>query len=279
MNNRVILITGASAGIGEATARLLATSSNTTVIAAARRVHHMQHLSPYGIRIMELDVTKEESAKNCINTILHDYGRIDVLINNAGFGLHGALETIDINNAKYQFDVNVFGLMRITQLVLPIMREQKSGTIVNVSSIVGRISVPMTGWYCATKHAVEALSDALRLEVEPFGIKVIIIEPGPIKTEFKEIAINHALSSLEQTQTSNAYDKQVKSWTDYMNHAYKAVHEPDIIAKLILKAISTDKPKLRYAAPFRAYVLLLLKKFLPDWIADTLIRHEISRSA
>lgn len=180
METKVILITGASSGIGRETAIYLA-KNNYKVYGVARRVDKLEELNKLGIQTIAMDVTDEASIKNTIDTIIQKEGKIDVLVNNAGYGEYGAFEDVSIENAKYQMEVNVFGLARITQLVLPYMRQQKSGSIINVSSVGGKVSNPMGSWYHASKFAVEALSDSLRLEVKPFGINVVVIEPGGIK--------------------------------------------------------------------------------------------------
>ena len=180
-----ILITGASSGIGFDSARTLANRGHT-VYAAARRVEKMEALKAEGVIPIQLDITKEEDILNTLETIKESHQGVDVLINNAGYGLYGAMEDTSLEDARYQFEVNLFGLARLTQLVLPHMRKQNFGRIINTSSVGGKIYTPLGSWYHATKHALEGWSDCLRLEVAPFGIDVIIIEPGAIITEFGE---------------------------------------------------------------------------------------------
>src|SRR5688500_4118409 len=187
MTKRVALVTGASSGIGEATAKQLR-EAGFTVYAAARRVERMRHLTKSGIRPLAMDVTDEEPMRAGIDRILAEEGRIDVLVNNAGYGSYGAVEDVPMEEARRQFEVNVFGAARLTQLVLPHMRQQHSGTIVNITSMGGKISTPLGAWYHATKFALEAISDCLRMEVKPFGIDVIVIEPGGVKSEWAGIA-------------------------------------------------------------------------------------------
>src|SRR6185312_16325893 len=191
---KTALVTGASSGIGEATALQLS-ELGFTVYAAARRVDRMSDLADRGIRTTSVDVTDDPSMVALVQTIIADTGRIDVLVNNAGYGLYGALEDMPIAEARRQFEVNVFGLARLTQLVLPRMRAQGDGYIVNISSMGGKIWEPLGSWYHAAKFAVEGLSDSLRAEVSGFGIKVVIIEPGNIRTEWGGIAAE----KLEQT--------------------------------------------------------------------------------
>ena len=176
MNTKTALVTGASSGIGEATALKLH-ELGFTVYGAARRTDRLEQLAQRGIKPLAMDVTDDESIRAGVERIIADTGRIDVLVNNAGYGSYGAIEDVPSAEARRQFDVNVFGAMRLTQLVLPHMREQRSGTVVNISSMGGKIFTPLGGWYHATKFAVEALSDCLRLEVKPFGINVVVIGP------------------------------------------------------------------------------------------------------
>lgn len=178
---RTALVTGASSGIGEDTARKLQ-ALGYVVYGAARRTDRLQALATDGIRPLTMDVTDDASMTAGVDRILEETGRIDVLVNNAGYGSHGAIEDVPIDEARRQFEVNVFGLARLTQLVSPHMRAQGSGTIINISSIGGRLTTPLGGWYHATKYAVEALSDALRMELRPFGIDVVVVEPGAIRT-------------------------------------------------------------------------------------------------
>src|SRR6202046_2403260 len=203
MPGKVALVTGASAGSGDATARRLS-QLGYTVYAAARRVDRMSALADAGIRVEPVDVTDDPSMVTLIEKIIAETGRIDVLVNNAGYGSYGALEDVPIAEARRQFDVNVFGLARLIQLVLPHMRAQRDGYIVNISSIGGKIWEPMGSWYHATKFAVEGLSDSLRAEVAAFGIKVIVIEPGAIRTEWSAISADH----LDAISASTAYRDQ-----------------------------------------------------------------------
>ncbi len=186
--NKVILITGASSGIGKETAKKLI-SEGHTVYVAARRVDKMDDLVQIGARSIKMDITIDEDIKNAVETVLKEKGRIDVLVNNAGYAIYGAMEDTTIEDARRQFEVNLFGLARITQLVLPSMRKEKSGTIINMSSMGGKIYIPFGSWYHGTKHALEGWSDCLRTELKDFGIKVVIVEPGGIKTEFDDVML------------------------------------------------------------------------------------------
>lgn len=265
-NQQVVLITGASSGIGKITAIQLA-DEGYQVYVAARRLEKMTELKERGIVPIALDITNEESIQTVINHIIQQQGRLDVLVNNAGYGSHGALEEISPEEARRQFDVNVFGLMRLTQLVLPKMREQGSGKIFNISSIAGKISTPMCGWYNASKHALEALSDALRLEVKQFGIDVIVVEPGPIKTEFDDVA----MEQIEKTAKTEVYQDWRNIWTKMMNQSYKNAVGPEAISDIISKAMKAKSPKTRYVAPKEAKIFLFLRWLLSDKAFDKVI--------
>ncbi|MBW7458449.1 SDR family NAD(P)-dependent oxidoreductase, partial [Paenibacillus sepulcri] len=202
MQKQVVLITGASSGIGEAAAIRLH-KKGFTVYAGARRVEKMRHLEQAGIHLLALDVSDDGSMQDAVAHIIAQEGRIDVLINNAGYGSYGALEDVPLSEGKYQFEVNVFGLARLTQLALPYMRNNQSGKIVNISSIGGRTHEPLGSWYHATKYAVEGMSDCLRLELKDMGIDVIIIEPGGVKSEWSGIASD----SLLKVSGHTAYRK------------------------------------------------------------------------
>ena len=200
---KIILLTGASSGIGYQTAESLAKEGNV-VYGAARRIEKMETLKQFGVKPIYLDVTDEESIKSSIDTIIGNEGRIDVLINNAGYGSFGAVEDVEINEARRQFEVNLFGLARLVQLVIPHMRKQKAGRIINVSSVGGRLTTYFGAWYHATKYALEAFSDALRMEVADFGIDVSLIEPGGIKTDWGIIAADKLANSAK----GGAYEKE-----------------------------------------------------------------------
>ncbi|UOB17443.1 oxidoreductase [Abyssalbus ytuae] len=264
--NRVILITGASSGMGKTTAELLL-KKGYTVYGAARRTEKMNGLIQAGAKILSMDVTDENSVLFGIEEIIKNEGRIDILINNAGFGLYGAIEDVAMKDAKYQMDVNVFGLARLTQLVLPYMRKQASGKIVNISSIGGKLANPLGGWYHASKFALEALSDSLRMEVKQFGIDVIIIEPGGIKSEWSDIAMKHA----KDVSQNGAYGEMVKKMIETGEKFKDKNAEPDVIANLIVKAITTKRPKARYTGGFMAKQLLFIRKILSDRQWDKMI--------
>ena len=266
--SKTALVTGASSGIGEETARTLH-KLGYTVYAAARRTDRLEQLTPIGIHALAMDVTDDESMTSGIEKIIAETGRIDVLVNNAGYGSFGAIEDVPIDEARRQFEVNVFGLARLTQLVLPHMRAQRSGTIINISSIGGRFTTLLGGWYHASKHAVEALSDALRMETTPFGIDVVVIEPGLIRTEWSGIAANH----LEETAEGSAYASQIKAVANSMRSesTNKRQSPPSVIADTVEKIVTARKPRTRYVVGFAAKPLVTLRHILPDRAFDRLI--------
>ena len=258
----VALITGASSGIGfDVALRLL--EKGYTVYAAARRTELMEEIKRQGGNSIHLDLNDDNSIKSCVNEVLQKEGRIDLLINNAGYGLGGSLEDIPLEKAKQQFEVNVFGMFRIIQLVLPSMRNQKSGKIINVSSMAARFSTPFTGWYHASKYSVEALSDALRLEVKEFGIKVVIVEPGLIKTNW---GIIHS-DNINKYSSSSAYARHSKDVSDYFRNSYtksKFITKPETISKLIVKIAFKKNPRPRYLKGKNAHIYIFIKSVLPS---------------
>ena len=254
MAERVALVTGASSGIGAATAeRLLALGFVTYV--AARRVDRLDGLVAAGARALSLDVTDEASRCEAVRAILAETGRIDVLVNNAGYGSYGAVESVSAEDVRAQFDVNLFGAAELIRLVLPQMRAQGSGTIVNVSSMGGRIYTPFGGWYHATKFGLEALSDCLRLEVAPFGIRVVVIEPGAIRTEWGGIAAER----LRATSAGGPYEREAEATARNLAAGSKdntlLASPPSVVADAIGKAVTTPagrRPAMRSAsAPAR----------------------------
>ncbi|PFG21231.1 oxidoreductase [Serinibacter salmoneus] len=266
--SKVALVTGASSGIGAATARRL-TRAGYTVYGAARRTDRLAELASDGVRALELDLTEESSIEAAAQALLAEAGRIDVLVNNAGYGSYGALEDVPLSEARRQFEVNVFGLARLTQLLLPTMRAQGSGRIVNVTSMGGRLTMPLGGWYHATKYAVEAYSDALRLEVRPFGIDVIIVEPGSIATEWGGIAAENAATfSGQGPYASRAQALQRAMSSPRMANVGSS---PELIADVIAKGVAAKRPRVRYVAGALARPLLTLKAVLPDRAFDALL--------
>lgn len=269
MNAKVALVTGASSGIGEATAIKLQTLGYT-VYAAARRVDRMQALAAVGMRILPLDVTDDASLQHAVKTIMTESGRIDVLVNNAGYGSYGAVEDVPADEARAQFDVNVFGAVRLTQLLLPQMRAQRAGIIINITSMGGKMHTPLGAWYHGTKFALEAISDCLRMEVQPFGIDVVVIEPGGIKTEWPDIAAEKLLA----VSGKGAYARQAHAMANSMigEASKKRQSPPDVIADTIARAVSVRRPKTRYAVGFAAKPMLFLRRLLSDRAFDGVMR-------
>ena len=264
---KVVLITGASAGIGKETAKLLA-ENGFVVYGAARRVEKMEDLKSAGVRVIEMDVTVENSMAKGVQEILNTEKRIDILINNAGYGSYGALEDVPLSEARYQFEVNIFGLARLCQLVIPTMRAQHSGKIINISSIGGSFGEPHGCWYHATKFAVEGLSDSLRMELKQFGINVVIIKPGAIITEWNSIARENMMKVSGNTVYKDLVQKHVKMFEKADD---KIGSLPIVIAKVILKATVATNPKPRYAAGAGAKVILFLKSILSDRMFDRIV--------
>ncbi|WP_458072097.1 oxidoreductase [Rhodanobacter sp. BL-MT-08] len=266
---RVALITGASSGIGEATAQRLL-EDGYVVYAAARRLERMQALSTAGARLLSLDLTDDASIVAVVDAIRNAEGRIDVLVNNAGYGSYGALEDVPLDEGRRQFEVNVFGLARLIQLSTPIMRAQGSGCIVNITSIGGKMHEPLGSWYHATKFAVEGLSDCLRMELAPFGIDVVVIEPGAIRTEWTGIA----KESLLQRSGHTAYAEQAKAHARLFEsgETSKMVSEPGVVAATIARALRARRPRTRYATGGGARQILFLRRLLSDRAFDGLMR-------
>ena len=269
MAAKVALVTGGSSGIGEATALKLHELGYTTY-AAARRVQRMEHLTKAGIRPLAMDVTDEESLQSSVKHILDEQGRIDVLVNAAGYGSYGAIEDVPLSEARGQFEVNVFGAARLTQLVLPHMRDQHSGTIINITSMGGKIYTPLGGWYHATKFALEALSDCLRMEVKPFGINVVVIEPGGIQTEWPGIAAD----KLKKASSGGSYTKQADAVAASLTSDATARRSspPTLIADTVGKAVTTRRPRTRYAVGYGARPIIFMHDVLPDRAFDAFIR-------
>jgi len=270
-NKKVILVTGASAGMGKEFARHLLQDGNI-VYGAARRVDKMDDIKKLGVKILEMDVTDDVSMVRGIDTIIEVEGRIDVLINNAGFGSYGAVEEVSISDAKYQLDVNVFGAARLAQLVIPHMREKQFGRIINISSIGGKMALPFGGWYHASKFALEALSDCLRNEVAQFGIDVVVIEPGGVKTEWGQIAVDNLLKT---SGNSPLYGKLATKLARMLESIEDKVADPIVIVELVTKAIEAKKPKTRYVGGYMAKLGLFMRRILPDRTFDKVMLSQI----
>ena len=266
---KVILITGASSGIGFDAARTLARQGHR-VYAAARRLDRMEPLKEDGVVPVRLDVTDDESMQEVVRTVLDREGRVDVLVNNAGYGYFGAVENVSMEEARRQLEVNVFGLARLCQLVLPSMRKQGSGRIVNVSSVAGKCVMYFGGWYHVSKYSVEALSDALRMEVKPFGIDVALIEPGGIRTDWGLIAADHLAESSQGTP----YEEEGLRESKTLHKAYSSqlLSKPSVVTRAISKAVNSRRPRTRYRIGFGAGTMVFFHSILPDRWWDAMMR-------
>ncbi len=268
MNKQVIIITGASAGIGKAAALQLIREGHI-VYGAARRLDKMQDLVQAGGHALPLDVTDHEQIKVSIAQVLDEQGRIDVLVNNAGFAIWGSVENTSYEDAKRQYEVNVFGLAEMTKAVLPSMRAQRSGKIINVSSVGGKIYSPLGAWYHSTKHAVEGFSDCLRLEVKQFGIDVVIVEPGAILTEFGDVMS----SNFEEAAKDGPYQALALTVEAVQKNSYEQGNSspPSVIGNVIAKIIKTRRPRTRYAAGKLASQVLFMRQWFSDRFFDRMI--------
>jgi len=279
MSNQVIsksvLITGCSTGIGRATALRLA-QAGWKVYATARTVEKLADLEKAGCRTLALDVMDEASMAAAVKQIEQEDGAVGVLINNAGYSQSGALETVDINDVRRQFETNVFGLLRLTQLVLPGMRRQGWGKVVNISSMGGKFTLPGGGAYHATKYAVEALSDALRFEVRGFGVDVILVEPGLIRTDFSQAAVGSMSTSLQKAEGPYAgFNSAVAQSTQdaYVKGPLaKLGGEADDVAQVIQRSIEARRPRARYTVTASAKVLLAQRAMMSDGLWDAFLR-------
>lgn len=272
---KVILITGASSGIGKDTAISLIKHGHV-VYGAARRLEMMQDIIQAGGHAIKMDILKERNIDDVVNQIIKEQSRVDVLINNAGYGLWGAVETISIDEAKRQFDVNIFGLAYLTKKIIPIMRKQKSGKIINMSSMGGKVYTPFGAWYHATKYALEGWSDCLRIELKSFGIDVILIEPGVIKTEFQDVMMD---STVERS-IGTPYEKKLKALEKATQEMYARGigSPPSTITKLIIKAINSNNPKRRYVGGLFAKPMLFIKKWFGDKMYEKAIMSQIKKA-
>lgn len=265
MKKKVVLITGASSGIGKETALKLI-DLGYTVYGAARRQNELKSLEKRGGHAVYLDITNDESIQECVNTVLTKEGKIDILINNAGYGFYSPIETTPIEEARKQFEVNYFGLARITQLVLPSMRKRKSGRIINIASMGAKFTIPFGAWYHGTKYAVESFSDSLRMEMKPYNIKVVVIEPGMIQTNWGNIAATH----LKNATAGTPYAKNGAIEANYFESYYKgnSLTSPDTLSKAVVKAATAKNPKTRYLTGKYAKIFPALRFLLCDHTFD-----------
>ena len=276
-SSSAVLITGCSSGIGKETARHLAQAGHR-VYATARKTEAIADLKEIGCETLACDVSDEASMAACVASVEEAEGAVGALVNNAGYSQSGAVETVPIDSVRRQFETNVFGLMRMCQLVLPAMRKQRSGRIINISSLGGKLTFPGGGVYHATKHAVEALSDALRWEVASFGVQVVVIEPGLIKTEFASTA----LGSMDATENEGPYGKFNHMVGKVTTGAYEGPMSklgggPETVARKIETAITADRPKTRYKVTPSAGLIMAQRSILSDKMWDRFVSTQYPR--
>ena len=272
---RTVLITGCSTGIGRATATYLAGRGHR-VYATARRIESIEDLQRDGCKTLTLDVTDEASMRAAVDEVTSVEGGVEALVNNAGYGLHGPFEEASLDEVRRQFETNVFGAVALTQMVLPKMRQRRFGRVVNISSMGGRITLPGGAFYHGTKHALEAISDVARFELKPFGVDVVVIEPGIIKTEFGTTAV------ATVDKDTGPYAEYNSSLKGVLNSAYegplaKAGVGPGPVAKTIGKAIEVRRPRTRYVVPAMTRGVLLARRLLPDRAWDAALRTTYER--
>lgn len=270
-----VLITGCSTGIGRASADLLL-KAGYTVYATARRPETLVELAAAGAQILDLDVTNEESMAAAVAEVERAHGHVGTLINNAGYGEYGTVEETDLDAVRTMFETNVFGLARMTQLVLPGMRAAGTGLIVNIGSMGGRITFPVGGYYHATKYAVEGITDALRNEVRQFGIDVTLIEPGPIRTQFEDTINTSAAVGNSQSPYADLVAKVQEVNAGAYDSKLLSVG-PEAVAKTILKAVESDPPKARYLVTAAARTMVHARRLGGDLVWDAIIARQFAR--
>lgn len=264
---KVVLITGTAYGIGKSTAELLIDKGHI-VYGGDILVEENLYLNDIGGTALEMDVTNQEHIDKAINQIISEQGRVDVLVNNAGLGVYGAIEDVSMEDIYYQYDVNLFGLARVTKAVLPHMREKESGLIINISSVLGETYGPLAGWYLSTKHALEGWSDALRVELKEFDIDVVVVQPGAINTNFSNVTKTYIDKYRENSAYQHLYGEPI---TDTGNDVLSNQSDPIVIAKVINKAMNARNPKTRYAAGAYSKIGIFLRKIMTDKMFDRFI--------
>ncbi|WPC43930.1 SDR family oxidoreductase [Clostridium sp. JS66] len=248
MMSKVILITGCSSGIGREMAERLS-KNGYIVVATARNLNDMENLN-VALKL-SLDITNNESISAAVNKVIQNFGKIDVLINNAGYAFRSIVEEISDNNIEQMFNVNVYGIIRMIRAVVPYMRKERSGRIINISSIAGKMVLPVSGAYCASKFATEALSDALRLELSAFGIYVVVVEPGNIRTNFMKTVQNNSDRII--SDSSSPYNELYKNYKTFNDNARTNEPGPEVVSLVVQKAIEASRPKKRYMAGVPAF--------------------------
>ena len=266
-NPKVILITGTAHGIGKSTAQYLIDKGHI-VYGGDILIEENLYLNDIGGIALEMDVTNQEHIDYAIDRIISEHGQVDVLINNAGLGVYGAIEDVSMEDIYYQYEVNLFGLARVTKAVLPHMREKESGLIINISSVLGETYGPLAGWYLSTKHALEGWSDALRVELKKFDIDVVVVQPGAINTNFSNVTKTYMDKYRENSPYQHLYGEPI---TDTGNDILSNQSDPIVIAKVINKAINARNPKTRYAAGAYSKIGIFLRKIMTDKMFDRFI--------
>ncbi len=264
---KVVLITGTALGIGKSTAEYLIDKGHI-VYGGDILIEENLYLNNIGGTALEMDVTNQNHIDIAITKIISEHGRIDVLVNNAGLGVYGAIEDVSMEDIYYQYDVNLFGLARVTKAVLPHMREKESGLIINISSVLGETYGPLAGWYLSTKHALEGWSDALRVELKEFDIDVVVVQPGAINTNFSNVTKTYIDKYRENSPYQHLYGEPI---TDTGNDVLSNQSDPIVIAKVINKAIDSKNPKTRYAAGAYSKIGIFLRKIMTDKMFDRFI--------
>lgn len=264
-----VLITGASSGIGLATAHLLL-DQGWRVLAAARRLEPMEPLRERGAELLQLDLVDDASRQQVAAAVSASVGALDALVNNAGYCDVGPLETMELQVARSMFEVNLFGLMGLTQLLLPAMRERQRGRIVNVSSIAGRFVTPGAGWYGASKFALEGLSDALRMEMHQFGVQVVLVEPGLIRTGFEAVTSQSMQQGADHPVWGSMMRRVAAGWAE----GFRNGSQPEVVARSIAHALAVRHPKPRYRCGSSSQSVLI-QKYMPTRLWDALVRQQL----
>ncbi|GAA5523713.1 3-phenylpropionate-dihydrodiol/cinnamic acid-dihydrodiol dehydrogenase [Microbulbifer aestuariivivens] len=271
MERKVIVVTGASSGMGKDFALALLKEGHL-VYGLARHVEKMENIVKAGGKAIAMDIMDESQIQHAADQVIRDQGRVDVLINCAGFAVYGAVEEVPIPLARKQFEVNLFGLASLTQKIIPVMRQQHSGSIINISSMGGKMYTPMGAWYHATKHALEGWSDCLRFELEPFGIHVVIIEPGGIATDFGKVFMENLQGDITNGPYADMLQKTIQLTKDMDKKG--RLSPPNIITNLVLKAVHSAKPKTRYVAGAYARPLMFARKYLGDRLFERILKSQ-----
>jgi NAD(P)-dependent dehydrogenase (short-subunit alcohol dehydrogenase family) len=272
---KTAIVTGSSTGIGFETSLMLARTGFYTYatmrnLDKSYEIMNLARKDNLSLQALQLDVTDDKSVKNAIDRIVNERKRIDVLVNNAGYGLSGALEDLSMDEIRAQFETNLFGAIRVMKAVLPIMREQRGGTIINISSIAGRFGSPLFPAYHGTKFALEGISESMRFETEPFGIKVVLIEPGAIATN----VLKNAKVGQKTAEPSSPYASMTKTWQKSLEHFFDQAAPPEEVAKVILKAVTSDNPGLRYLVGDDAKQLMEARKQMSDPEFEGLVKQQ-----